>query len=178
LQALKLTPTSYMILGLLDAAAPGEATPYDIKQWMGFSIDNFWPTPHAQVYREPERLATGGYVTERREDEGRRRRFYKITDAGQAALEAWRHQASDDLPELRDAAVLKIFFGADPATVAAHQVAAHQAKLAEYEGLRANIAGHIPSGQLLALDIGIAHERKEIDLWRKVADGLTNGPRA
>lgn len=172
MQALKLTPTSYIVLGLLDACAPEEATPYDIKQWMGFSVDNFWPTPHAQVYREPERLATGGYVTERREETGRRRKFYKITEAGRDALQAWRHQAPDDLPELRDAGVLKVFFGADPATVAQHQIAAHEAKLAEYEHLRANIAGHVPAGQLLALDIGIAHERKEIAMWRGL---LTSG---
>jgi PadR family transcriptional regulator, regulatory protein AphA len=171
LQALKLTPTSFMVLGLLEQAAPAEATPYDIKQWMGFSVDNFWPTPHAQVYREPERLATGGYVTERREETGRRRKFYKITKAGSEALSSWRREPLDDLPELRDQAVLKIFFGADPRAVAQHQVTAHEAKLAEYEGLRANIAGFIPAGQLLALDIGIAHERKEIELWTQVASG-------
>ncbi|WP_051222696.1 PadR family transcriptional regulator [Conexibacter woesei] len=182
MQALKLTPTSFMVLGLLEQAAPAEATPYDIKQWMGFSVDNFWPTPHAQVYREPERLATGGYVTERREETGRRRKFYKITEAGSAALETWRHEPLDDLPELRDAAVLKIFFGADPVVVARHQVAAHEAKLAEYEHLRSNIAEFIPPGQLLALDIGIAHERKEVDLWNEVAAGqvppTTSAPRA
>jgi PadR family transcriptional regulator, regulatory protein AphA len=176
LQDLKLTPTSYIVLGLLDQAAPCEATPYDLKQWMGFSVDNFWPTPHAQVYREPERLATGGYVEERREEAGRRRKFYKITDAGREALAAWRAQAPDELPELRDAGVLKLFFGGDPETVAAHQIAAHEAKLAEYEALRANIAGHVPPGQLLALDVGIAHERKEIALWREVR--ATNAPRA
>jgi DNA-binding PadR family transcriptional regulator len=180
----KLSPTSYIVLGLLDAAAPHEATPYDIKQAMGFSVDNFWPTPHAQVYREPERLAAGGYVTERREEKGRRRKFYKITDAGREVLEAWRREVPDELPELRDAAVLKLFFGADPATVAAHQIAAHEAKLAEYEQLRAQIAAILPPGQLLALDVGIAHERKEVDLWRGVAAGApapavpTSEPRA
>jgi DNA-binding PadR family transcriptional regulator len=171
---LRLTPTSYIVLGLLDAA-DGEATPYDLKQLMAVSVDNFWSTPHAQVYREPERLAGGGYVTERREGSGRRRRFYAITDRGRAALQAWRHTAPDDLPELRDAGVLKVFFGADPATVAAHQVAAHEAKLAEYQTLRAQIAGHIPPGQLHALDLGIIHARAMIDLWRQAA---TSAPRA
>ena len=124
MQDLKLTPTSYIVLGLLDAAAPAEATPYDLKQMMAVSVDNFWSTPHAQVYREPERLAAGGYVTERREETGRRRRFYAITDRGRAALEDWRGTAPDDLPELRDPGVLKLFFGADPAVVAEHQIAA------------------------------------------------------
>jgi DNA-binding PadR family transcriptional regulator len=165
LQDLKLTPTSYIVLGLLDAAAPKEATPYDLKQMMAVSIDNFWSTPHAQVYREPERLAAAGHVDERREETGRRRRFYAITERGRAALDAWRHMAPDDLPELRDAGVLKLFFGADPQTVARHQMAAHEAKLAEYVQLRAQIADHIPRGQLQALDIGIAHERAMLAIW-------------
>ncbi len=161
---MQLTPTSHIVLGLLEAA-DGEATPYDLKQAMAVSVDNFWSTPHAQVYREPERLAEAGLVSERREATGRRRRFYAITDAGREALDAWRSTAPDDLPELRDAGVLKVFFGADPAVVATHQIATHQAKLAEYEELRGNIAGVVPPGQLLALDIGIAHERAMIDIW-------------
>lgn len=176
MQDLKLTPTSYIVLGLFEAAAPGEATPYDLKQAMALSVDNFWSTPHAQVYREPERLAAGGFLTERREDTGRRRKFYKITGAGRKALDAWRHQAPDDLPELRDAGVLKLFFGADPATVAQHQIVVHEAKLAEYETLRAAIAGHVPEGQLLALDVGIAHERAMAGIWRETAS--TSAPRA
>jgi DNA-binding PadR family transcriptional regulator len=176
---LKLTPTSYIVLGLLEAAAPHEATPYDLKQMMAVSVDNFWSTPHAQVYREPERLAAGGHVTERREETGRRRRFYAITDRGRAALQAWRDTAPDDLPELRDAGVLKVFFGADPATVAAHQIPVHEAKLAEYTTLRDQIAAYVPPGQLLALDVGIAHERAMIDIWRATSAGSpTSAPRA
>jgi PadR family transcriptional regulator AphA len=171
LQDLKLTPTSYIVLGLLEAAAPHEATPYDLKRMMAVSIDNFWSTPHAQVYREPERLAAAGHVRERREETGRRRRFYAITDRGRAALAAWRGEAPDDLPELRDAGVLKLFFGADPAVVAEHQIATHRAKLAEYEALRAEVHEHLPGGQLRALDFGIAFERAIIGLWEGVGDG-------
>src|SRR6201999_4095958 len=52
---IRLTPTSYIVLGLIDAA--GEATPYDLKQTVGLSLGNFWSLPHAQLYAEPERLA-------------------------------------------------------------------------------------------------------------------------
>jgi PadR family transcriptional regulator, regulatory protein AphA len=175
LQDLKLTPTSYIVLGLLEAAAPHEVTPYDLKQMMAVSIDNFWSTPHAQVYREPERLATGGYVRERREDAGRRRRFYAISDRGRAALSAWRAEAPDDLPELRDAGVLKLFFGADPEVVAEHQIAVHRAKLAEYEALRAQILDIVPPGQLRALDVGIAHERAMMAIWAEISADPTQG---
>jgi DNA-binding PadR family transcriptional regulator len=168
LQDLRLSPTSYIVLGLLDSWEEDEATPYDLKQRLALSVDNFWPTPHAQVYREPDRLAEGGYVTERREEIGRRRRFYAITDRGRAALQAWRDQAPDELPELRDAGVLKLFFDADPATVAEHQLAAHRAKLAEYEALRAAVLEHMPTGQRRALDFGIAFEAALIALWEDV----------
>jgi DNA-binding PadR family transcriptional regulator len=169
LQELKLTPTSYIVLGLLDAAAPAEATPYDLKQAMAVSVDHFWSTPHAQVYREPERLATGGYVTERREETGRRRRFYAITDRGRTALEEWRGKAPDDLPELREPAVLKLFFGADPGLVAEHQIGMLEAELAESRALRAQVLDVIPPGQLRALDLGIAYYEASLVTWRGIA---------
>jgi PadR family transcriptional regulator, regulatory protein AphA len=175
LQALKLTPTSYIVLGLLDAAGQAELTPYDLKQLMALSVDNFWSTPHAQVYREPERLARAGYLTERREDEGRRRRFFAITGKGHAALDAWRREAPDEPPELRDAGILKLFFGADPGEVAAHQLPLHEGKLAEYRGLRDELGGVMAPGQLLALETGIAHEEAMIAMWRDVARGARAG---
>jgi DNA-binding PadR family transcriptional regulator len=171
LQDLRLSPTSYIVLGLLDGWEEAEATPYDLKQRLAVSVDNFWSTPHAQIYREPERLAAGGYVTERREETGRRRRFYAITDRGRAALQQWRDEAPDDAPELRDAGVLKLFFAADPGTVSAHQLTVHRAKLAEYEALREAIGEHLPPGQARALDFGIAFERALIGLWEGVGEG-------
>jgi DNA-binding PadR family transcriptional regulator len=165
LQDLKLTPTSFIVLGFLDAAA-GELTPYDLKGLMALSVDNFWSTPHAQVYREVQRLAEGGHLTERREEAGRRRRFYAITDRGRAALEAWRHEAPDEAPELRDAGVLKLFFGADPQVVGEHQAAVHAAKLADYEALHDQLGDLMPAPQRRALEVGIAHERASVAMWR------------
>jgi PadR family transcriptional regulator AphA len=170
LQALTLTPTSYIVLGLLDAAG-AEATPYDLKQFLAVSVANFWTLPHAQLYREPERLAAGGYLTERREEGGRRRRFYAVTDQGRAALAAWLAQTPDQAAEMRDPGVLKLFFGADPAMLAANQLPGHEAKLAEYEALRAQLEGHAPPGQLRALDVGIAHQRTMIEMWRGMEGG-------
>ena len=50
-----LTPTSYIVLGLL--AAAGASTPYALKQGVAGSIGHFWSVPHSQLYAEPERLA-------------------------------------------------------------------------------------------------------------------------
>ena len=54
---------------------------------------NFWTLQHAQLYTEPERLAKAGYLTERRERGGRRRKLYEITDAGRAALDELARRA-------------------------------------------------------------------------------------
>src|SRR5947207_11612482 len=105
----KLTPTSYVVLGLV--ALLGRATPYDMKRLAGFSIGHFWTFPHSQLYSEPERLAGMGLLEEAREEGGRRRRVYSITEAGRQALGDWLADASGDPPELRDPGILKLFFG-------------------------------------------------------------------
>src|SRR3954467_3593070 len=134
-----LTPTSYVVLGLLAEVA--RATPYELKSLVGAGVGNFWSIPHSQLYAEPARLAAAGYVDEQREETGRRRRTYSLTNAGRDALAAWRAEPTDALPELRDLALLKLFFGADPKFVAEHQLPAHEAKLAEYEAVHQALTG-------------------------------------
>ena len=165
---LSLTPTSVIVLGLLERA--GEATPYDLKAMVGASVGNFWSVPHSAVYAEAQRLAEAGYLEERREPGGRRRRIYALTEEGSRALEQWRAAPTAELPELRDLALLKVFFGADPARIAAAQLPAHRAKLAHYEALRSADDGRGPRGPALTLDAGIAHEREWIDYWQRLAE--------
>jgi DNA-binding PadR family transcriptional regulator len=74
---LRMTETSYIVLGLLELAEP--ATPYDLKQFAQRSVFNFWSIPHTQIYTECERLARAGLLDERREESGRRRRIYTLT---------------------------------------------------------------------------------------------------
>lgn len=168
----RLTPTSYIVLGLIEAA--GEATPYELKQVVARSLGNFWSLPHAQLYAEPARLAARGYLEERREEGGRRRRYYKTTSAGREALKEWLAEPSAEMTELRDLAILKVFFGADPQQMAAAQLPARREKTAEYEEIERNLAGtDVPFGPLLALRAGIAHERVWVDFW---ADQLDEEP--
>jgi DNA-binding PadR family transcriptional regulator len=168
LQPLRLTPTSYIVLGLLAADGCDELTAYDLKALMAISVENFWTTPHAQVYREVGRLAAAGHLTERREETGRRRRFYAITEQGRAAVEAWRQQMPEETAQLRDPGVLKLFFGGDPVTLAAHQTSLHEAKLAEYEALHSRLGDQMPAAQRRALEVGIAFERAMIAIWADV----------
>jgi PadR family transcriptional regulator, regulatory protein AphA len=163
LQERRLTPTSYIILGLLEQV--GEATPYELKQMVARSIGEFWSLQHAQLYSEPERLTESGHLTEEREQDGRRRRRYALTDAGRAALSEWRQQPTTALREMRDPALLQLFFGADPAALAHVQLDAHRRKLSEYGLLEADLED-APLGPRLALEAGIRHEREWIAFWQ------------
>ena len=164
---MNLTPTSYIVLGLLERA--GEGTPYDLKQLVGASVGNFWSVPHSQLYAEPERLAGAGYLVERRERGGRRRRLYSLTERGREALAAWRAEPTGELPELRDPGLLKLFFGAEERALAAVRLEAHRAKLAAYEARRQLDTGEGPRGPWRALEAGIAHEREWVRFWRELA---------
>jgi DNA-binding PadR family transcriptional regulator len=165
---MRLTPTSYIVLGLLEMA--GESTPYALKQRVARSVGYFWSLQHAQLYTEPARLAEGGYVTEKREDTGRRRKLYSITATGRRALEEWRTQSTSELAELREPAVLKLFFGADPKALAAVQIPANRARLAEYEAIRDAMPADVPPGPRQALEMGIRFERAAIAFWEEFAE--------
>ncbi|MBA3264565.1 MAG: PadR family transcriptional regulator [Thermoleophilaceae bacterium] len=146
----------------------GEATPYRLKQLVAASVGNFWTLQHAQLYTEPDRLAKAGYLTEQRERGGRRRKLYAITDKGRRALSDWRAEPTDAIPELRAPALLKLFFGAEPTSLAPVQIEAHRRKLAEYEQVRATMPESVPEGPRLALEAGIASARHQIEWWKAV----------
>lgn len=165
----ELTPTSVIVLGLIERNET--ATPYELKAMVAGAVGNFWSVPHSALYAEPERLARLGYLEQRRERGGRRRVRYSITARGRRALAAWREDPAAELPELRDPALLKVFFGADPRAMAAAQADAHGRKLAHYETIKAVDDGSGDRGPWLALDAGIRHERVWIDYWRELARG-------
>ncbi len=167
---IRLTPTSYIVLGLLERA--GEGTPYDLKQYVALALGDFWSVPHAQLYSEPERLAKAGYLSERREEGGRRRKHYKVTAKGREALGEWVAEPTDEMAELRDPALLKLFFGADPKALAKAQLPAHRERLARYEEMQklsGLLGGEIPDGMRLSLEIGVTFEREAVRWWSRLA---------
>jgi PadR family transcriptional regulator AphA len=166
-QEIRLTPTSYIVLGLLELA--GESTPYALKQLVARSVGYFWTLQHAQLYTEPERLARAGYVTEKREETGRRRKLYSLTDKGRRALDDWRTEPTSELAELREPALLRLFFGADPKRLAAVQIPANRARLAEYEAIRDSMPQDVPPGPRQALEMGIRFERAALAFWEELA---------
>jgi DNA-binding PadR family transcriptional regulator len=163
---LRLTDTSYVVLGLVETCQP--ATPYDLKQFAKVSVFNFWSVPHTQVYSECARLAEAGLLDEEREEGGRRRRVYRLTTDGQRELDDWRSRPPDSVLELRDPGLLKLFFGADPCRLAAAQLETHQERLREYEELHTAGAQEMTEGMRLALESGMGHEREFVRFWSEV----------
>ena len=167
-----LTPTSYLVLGLVGRM--GECTSYDMKRFVSGSIGYFWTFPHSQLYAEPARLAEFGLLDEQQESGGRKRRLYRLTDAGRTALRQWLADPTDELTEIRDLGLLKLFVGsqARPSEVkelARHAIEAHRRRLSEYEAIAA-IDG-IDVYERSTLEVGLRFERTAIDYWEEVLRG-------
>jgi DNA-binding PadR family transcriptional regulator len=177
---LRLTPTSYLVLGLL--AREGPSTPYELERHVRATVGNFWSFPHTLLYSEPPRLAAFGLVDEVRETSGRRRRVFAITPAGEAALAAWLDRPSHEATELRDPGLLQLFF-ADLAPaqsrlrLAEQQLAIHGAKLAAYQQDQRLESRSTDRGQRTVehwrgetLPMGIAYEAGAVSFWAGVAE--------
>lgn len=110
---MKLSPTAYVILGMLRSEP---RSGYEIKQAVDHSTRFFWATSYGQIYPELRKLAKAGLVEgESQPTGGRKRTVYRLTDAGREELQSWLAQPTEHL-ELRDEGLLKLFFAvvADP----------------------------------------------------------------
>jgi DNA-binding PadR family transcriptional regulator len=163
----RLSGTSYAVLALIGLL--GEASPYDLKQALERSVENFWPVPHTTFYAEPARMAQEGLLSERQEQTGRRRKTYSLTDAGRAALASWAASPELAPPQLREEATLKVFAGGDPVALFAERRRWHTAKLEELEGyLRELPEGWGYEGVRRSLMMGVRYERAVVE----ATDGL------
>ena len=131
-----LSPNSYIVLGLL-SQEPG--TPYDLKARVAATIGDFWSVQHAQLYTETARLAQEATSRSAARTAAATTND-PITKAGRKALRQWLAGPVHELAELRDLALLKVFFGADPQMIATAQLDAHRAQLARYEELNRTLA--------------------------------------
>lgn len=177
----KLSPTSYLVLGLL--AREGPSTPYRLKLQVAATLGHFWSFPHALLYAEPPRLVKLGLATEAQELDGRRRRTFTITQAGDDAVREWLRRPSHDSTELRDPGLLQLYFAdlgstETPRIITREQLAIHRAKLKSYED-RARVHRRVrgsaePAGQLEewhghSLRMGTLYERAAVAFWEEMA---------
>ena len=171
--AVRLSPTSFVVLGLIGLRGP--STPYELKRAAGRSVAYFWSFPHSQLYSEPERLAKAGLLAEERESGGRNRKTYRLTDEGRRVLTEWTINPTHDPLELRDTALLQLFFSEFAsrdglAALAESQLGFHRERLATYEAIAEHYAGQQGRQRRLApLGFGILLEKAYIEFWSGIA---------
>ncbi|MEU6234154.1 helix-turn-helix transcriptional regulator [Kitasatospora sp. NPDC047058] len=178
--AKELTPSQLVVLGLISRHGP--MTPYELKAKVEGSVSRYWPIPHAQLYRDPPRLAELGLLREEAEEHGRRRRVFHLTDAGRAALRDWLADPATPEPETRNPALLKLTFAdlgapGQVAALAVAQAAQHRQWRDTYRDLRAGLDPAAPDTPARArlITLGIAHEQSYVAFWEALAadpDGI------
>lgn len=126
---MELSPTAYVILGALGWQP---MSGYEIKSVVDKSTRFFWAASYGQIYPELRRLAAAGLIEGKASPQGgRRRNVYRLTSAGRRALRAWL-DAEPQVFELRDEALLKLFF-ADAARDGASAAGTLEAKRRTHE---------------------------------------------
>lgn len=166
---LKLTPTSYVVLGIV--AMRGPTTSYELKRACHHSVGFFWPFPHAQLYNEPKRLVDLGLLNVQSEDTGRRRQTYTITADGMASLRKWLAEPTEDPLQVRDVAELKLFFGEfaqpeDILNLARGQITQHRQRIATYEQMQTRFGGRKDiADRMVPLRLGLAMEKAALEFW-------------
>jgi DNA-binding PadR family transcriptional regulator len=168
-----LNPSDYVVLGMTGL---GARSGYEIRRTVELSIRFFWTISPAQVYPSLAKLEQAGLLTGRDEPQGNRpRRVYAPTHDGAKALRDWLTR-SEEMPfELRDIAMVKLFFAdaLDPAD--AHQLLAQvrsrsEERAATLQAIRPDAEEEARAGNnhpLLTLEMGIAYHEAIVDICRR-----------
>jgi DNA-binding PadR family transcriptional regulator len=99
----------YALLGLLQY---GASTGYELKQFMDTSTANFWHAKLSQIYVTLKALEQEGLVTSDVQEQEKRpdRRVYSLTAQGTQEFDQWLQTSSEELPQLKEPFLLKLFF--------------------------------------------------------------------
>lgn len=143
-----MSTTSYVILGMLRL---GAKTGYEIKRVVDLSTRFFWAASHAQIYPELKRLEQAGLITGTAKPRGGRQRIvYQLEPAGEAALHDWLTSQDRLIFELRDLALLKLFFA--DLLDREEALALVRARRSNHERMRSTLKQSEPAAQSLATD--------------------------
>lgn len=104
-----LPTSSYAVLGLLSLTP---MSGYDLAQAVQKSIAYFWPMSKTQVYSELGRLDSLGLVEGTAVEQERLpdKRVFRVTPAGDRALDQWLDTRDQEAPTFRIPALVKVFF--------------------------------------------------------------------
>ena len=175
---LELTPTARVILGMLKL---GARTGYEIKTVTDISTRFFWGASYGQIYPELRRLEAAGLVES--EDDakgGLRRRAYRLTPAGEAALHDWLVADAPLDYAVRDEGLLKVFFGdlgsgAELLENVRRLRRDHEERLAHFREIQKGVTRD--DSTVRALEYGIAFLEWNIRWWRGVEREISRGAR-
>lgn len=97
---------------LLGFLSYGPQTGYDLKKQMDQSTQSFWHAHLGQIYPALKKLAQDGMVeiTVAPQNGKPDKKYYLITDAGRAELDAWLREPLDALLPTKEPVLLKLFF--------------------------------------------------------------------
>jgi DNA-binding PadR family transcriptional regulator len=168
-----LSASDYVVLGMIGL---GARSGYEIKQMVELSIRFFWTISPAQVYPSLGRLEHLGLVAGRDDPQGNRpRRTFERTAAGSRAVDEWLRAAAPMPFELRDIAMVKLFFAdslapADARELVAKAIARSQEQAATLESIRPAADAGAREGNVypqLTLELGIAFHRAMLEVLER-----------
>lgn len=166
----------HVIMALLSR---GELSGYEIKKRFDSSIVFFWHATPAQIYAELKRMEAEGLIAGRDlvQEKYPTKRLYQLTELGSGSLIEWLREPAD-LQRFKDDMQLHTFvFDLLSPEEAVDQLSqhrdAHQARLAEYQSIRARLDGrygHIDRTNSdsaffsqVSVEYGIRHEQTYIE---------------
>ena len=177
-----LTPSDHLVLGMV---ALGSRSGYEIKQTVELSIRFFWTISPAQIYPSLANLEQAGLLTGSDEPRGGRpRRVYELTEAGFDALTGWLRSPEPMPFELRDIAMVKLFFAdaldrSDADALLAQVKARSDERVATLQAIRPQAEYAAAEGNvhpLLTLELGIAVHQAMADVCERFDSAGVTAP--
>jgi DNA-binding PadR family transcriptional regulator len=159
-------------------------TGYELAKTFDSSIGFFWKADHQQIYRELTRLRDKGHVQAREVVQSGKpnKLVYTLTVEGKAALRHWAARPSSP-PSIKDDLLVRLLAldAVDMEPMRADLMARleyHRDRLARYERVLVKRFPHgaaslADTGKLLALRLGLRHERAVVEWCEESLDTLT-----
>ncbi|MGH6754778.1 MAG: PadR family transcriptional regulator [Bradyrhizobium sp.] len=178
-QQTKYSNVAYVSLGYLATKGSRPLSGYDIKQWIDKSVRFFFAASFGQIYPELKKLEAAGLIEgTSNATGGRARTEYTITDAGHAELRRWLMQSENRI-EMRDEAILRIFFS-DDLTKQERLTKLHDLRAERLETLETLQAVHTMTRDVitempdLVLDYGLGLHQYVIDWCDRAIEVVEN----
>jgi PadR family transcriptional regulator AphA len=176
---MELSKTSYVILGMIKL---GPSTGYEIKSLVDISTRFFWAASYGQIYPELTRLEGLGLIKGQDDrSNGRRRKSYALTAAGERALHDWLTSDDPLHIELRHEGALKFFFSDalsrdEQLAQLRHIRETHERVAQELRSIEPASEEGKPPAPMLTLEFGIAYQEFLADWCARAEKRLAREP--